>query len=674
MTHHRLSMPRRIGAVLLGVGLCSALPAVSQLTIEDIARPPAISSMSMAADGSYLVGLIDNGGELALTVWNLDDPSQPPTGSLPGDRMKFVAAQALKAGKLFVVGRQEWTGVLAGCGEGNRTGATRTFVTKLYMSDVALEDFEEPFERGTRDLDISEATRRCFELAGEAGLAADLPLDPDSVIARRTNTTRLSSEYFRVNLRTGEETMVYRELPGESVGSFDLRTGEVLTKSTIEPAEDGNYEFQTLLRNAAGEYEVHEPLTYTAFDRYNLDVLGRDEATGLYYVRTDRFQDKAGIYFYDPEARAFEPDPLFATTRFEAGGVFLGRQPSDFNQLLGFTYTGATSQYYFIDPEWDSLYQGLKQAFPGRNISFLDYNDDKSRILFSTSASNYPPAYYLLYDRTRTVELGQQRPWVDPDSLRPTELVYYPARDGLQIPAFLTLPAGWTPEDGPLPAVVLPHGGPWARDSSDWDGSGWPQFLASRGYVVLQPQYRGSVGWGRELWLAGDGEWGRAMQDDKDDAAAWLVEQGYGDAARTAIFGYSYGGYAAMAAVVRPDGPFRCAIAGAGVSDLARLGNTWSTSRLQRAVQGRTVQGLDPLDNADQANIPVLIYGGDRDVRVPLSHSQQFYMAVREHVPATFIEVPDMPHSLPWYPEHHRVTLAAIEAFLAGDCGLQPGS
>lgn len=653
-------------------GLLVLNTAPAQVAIEDLARQPAMSSVSMSSDGSYLVGLIENDGELALTVWDPDNESEP-IGTLPNDQMKFIAAAALKADRLFVLGRQEWTGVLDGCGEGNTTGATRTFVTKLYMTDTALEEFDEPFTRSGRALGVSEATERCFEIAGEAGLVADLPLDPDAVIAQRTDTLKLTSEYYRVNLRTGQEQLIYRETESESAGLFDLRTAELLTKNAISRGDEGNYSFLTLIRNAEGDFEVHDELTYTAFDRHTVQIAGRDEETGYYYVLTDLFLDKAGVYFYDAEAREFLPEPLFATQQYEAAGVLLGNKQSDFNQLLGFVYLGSDTDVYLVDPEWNAIYSGLEAAYPGRHVNILEYTDDKSRILFSTSSSIHPPTYYLLEDKARTVLLGAERPWIDSEALRPTELIYFSARDGLQIPGFLTLPKGWTRDDGPLPTVVLPHGGPWARDTSDWDPSGWPQFLASRGYAVLQPQYRGSTGWGRALWLAGDAQWGLKMQDDKDDAARWLVEEGYADEDSIAIFGYSYGGFAAMAAVVRPDGPFKCAIAGAGVSNLTRLGLNWSRDRVQRAVQGRTVTGMDPLDNADKANIPVLIYSGDRDVRVPIFHSESFYDEVQEHVPAKFLTIPDMPHSLPWYPEHHRATLDAIESFLANDCGM-PGA
>lgn len=659
---------------------CAIVPAtlafssqcLAQIAIEDIARQPAMSSMSMSSEGDFLVGLLENDGELGLTVWDLESDA-PPRGTLPNDRMKFIAATALKADHLFVIGRQEFTGALGGCGEGNTTGATRTFITKLYMTDTSLQEFEEPFTRGGRALGVSEETERCFEIAGEAGLAADLPLDPESVIAQRTDKLKLTSEYYRVNLRTGAERLIYRETESESAGLFDLRTGELLTRNQLSYASEGNYEFRTLIRNPDGDFELHDALSFTAFDRHTVEIVGRDEATGFYYVLTDLFRDKAAIYFYDPVAREFEEEPLFATEQFEATGVTLGITESDFNQLLGFTYAGAWEEFYAVDPEWGAIAQGLRNAYPDQHIQVLNYTSDKSKILFSVSSSTQPPNYYLLEDKSRTRLLGGQRPWIDSSSLRPTELVYYEARDGLTIPAFLTLPKGWTSEDGPLPSIVLPHGGPWARDDADWDPSGWTQFLASRGYAVLQPQYRGSEGWGHSLWLAGDAEWGLAMQDDKDDAAAWLVDEGYATEGEIAIFGYSYGGFAAMAAVVRPDGPFKCAIAGAGVANLQRLGLSWSQDRVQRAFQGRTVAGMDPLANADKADIPVLIYSGDRDVRVPIFHSESFYEAIEDRVPARFVSIPDMPHSLPWYPRHHRESLTAIEQFLAEDCDL-PGT
>ena len=160
------------------------------------------------------------------------------------------------------------------------------------------------------------------------------------------------------------------------------------------------------------------------------------------------------------------------------------------------------------------------------------------------------------------------------------------------------------------------------------------------------------------------------MQEDKDDGVAWLVDQGIADADRLAIFGYSYGGFAAAAAVVRDDAPYQCAIAGAPVTNLARLGNTWSENRIQRLRQGQTVTGLDPARNTSDARLPVLVFHGDRDVRVPLFHGTDFYNAVRGQVEARMVVIPDMPHQMPWYPSHYRVMMPEIEQFLSGPCGM----
>ncbi len=670
---------RIIAAATAGAAaLLAAAPAQAQIPVEELARTPAVTGVTMSDDGTYLTGLItppgNEGTELALTVWDLTDEGGP-TVTPANDRMRFFNAQALKAGKLFVRGYQAWTGQAMGCLEGGAAGgSTSTFVYKTYITGTEMDDFEEPFQAVSTGRG-GGMIERCFELSGEAGLYQNLPLSATEVIAFRMNSRSLNREFIRVNLETGEETLLYEENSRDTAGLFDPRTAELLTLSRMEPQGGGEYLFQTLIRNPqTGEFEVHDELTWTADDRRTINIAGRDEETGKYYIITDLFSDYDAVYMYDAATRTFDQEPVFAHKQFNATGVILGTTEESWNELIGFRYMGARGRTYYVDPEWASIQAGLQQAYPGKDIDIQNATDDLSKILFSTSSSTTPPVWYVLEDRRTPQLIGAARPWIDSEALRPTELVYYTARDGLQIPALLTLPKGFEAgADTPLPTVVMPHGGPWARDRADWDASGWPQFLASRGYAVLQPQYRGSDGWSRSLWLAGDAEWGLKMQDDKDDGLQWLVDQGIADPNRAAIFGYSYGGFAAMAATVRPNSPFQCAIAGAGVSNLERLGRTWSDNRVQRALQGKTVKGMDPIENAAKANIPILVYHGDRDVRVPLFHGRDFYNAVKDYTDAELLVVEDMPHSMPWWPEHHRQTLSAIEEYLANDCGLKPG-
>lgn len=658
-------------------GLCLASQATAQtraqpVPIDDFARVPNIQSVSMSAEGNLIVAVIaapgSNNEETALATWDLSNLQAGPVVTPSGDRMHFIAAAAIKAGRILAIGRQEWTGRLGGCGEGRTTGAEETFVTKAYLTDARHSRFDEAFARSGRALGVSEDTQRCFEIAGTASIAANLPLDPDNVIIRQLNQNSLRSDYYRYNLRTNDASLLYREA-GATAALINPRDGEVLVRESVVAA-NGDYEIQVQIRNAqTGQYDAQPALTRTLGARYTQTFAGIDEASGQYYVITDRFSDKAAVYFYDPRTGQFSSEPVVANPDYDIVGITLGSSPSNFNQLLGFTYAGPDYATYWLDPDIRSVQEGLNASFRDRTVTLIDFNADLSTVLFETSNGAHPPTYYLLRNRRDATVLGQSRPWINSETLRRPELIHYQARDGMNIPGILTLPNGWRREDGPLPTIILPHGGPWARDTTGWDESGWPQFLASRGYAVLQPQYRGSEGWGRQLWLAGDAEWGQKMQDDKDDGAAWLVSQGIAAQDRIAIFGYSYGGYAAIAATERPNSPYQCAIAGAGVAALTRVGNSWSQDRLQRIYQGRTVAGMDPMHHTENASIPILLIHGDRDVRVPLFHSQEFYNAVRNRVAARLVVIPDMPHSLPWYPRHYRTMLTEIENYLRTDCG-----
>jgi dipeptidyl aminopeptidase/acylaminoacyl peptidase len=255
--------------------------------------------------------------------------------------------------------------------------------------------------------------------------------------------------------------------------------------------------------------------------------------------------------------------------------------------------------------------------------------------------------------------------------LASVESTSYKARDGLDIPAFVTQPHGVEPKL--LPLVVMPHGGPFARD--EWSYDPWAQFLANRGYVVLQPNFRGSTGYGRSFVEKGVGQWGRTMQDDLDDGVKWLVEQGKVDPKRVCIMGASYGGYAAMWAAARNPDIYRCAISFAGISDLAAMirydRKAFSAARYHRAwrekVQGEKSFDLDtvsPLYTASQISIPLLIAHGDKDENVPVSQSKKLHEALKKaNKPHEFIVFEGEGHGLQ-SPENAVGFLKRVEDFL----------
>jgi len=653
-----------------------AEPEAKPIPVKEFGKKAAISSLSLSNEGDFLVGLITlpntKQEETALAVWELGesiDISKPliPTRATPAnDRMEFVAASAIGGDKIRVLGKQAWTGQTY-CIEGGGAGAVKTWIYKTYFGDKNIK----PQELDDDFANLADDKNECARLSGEITVAESLPLDPEHVIASAYDVDAQAPKYYKVNLATESKEFLYQDSGNLQNGYIDPRTGNVLTKFELEPIGGNDYEVRTYILNAqTGTYDLEAPLTYTAAARYQVDTVGHDEQSGKYYVITDRFSDKASVYLYDPVADKFSEGPLFAHPEFSASGVILGRNQDNFNIPLGFTYDGLVQETYWVDPEMRSVQDGLESIFPGLMVDVMDWNEDRSRILFSTEESNSPPTYYLLVDKSKLAVIGSSRPWFSDYQMSKSKLVYYDARDGLEIPAILTPAVGWEKGDAPRPTIIHPHGGPWARDFGGWDSSGWVQFLTSRGYHVLQPQYRGSQGFGRELWLAGDNEWGQKMQDDKDDGAAWLVSEGYADPDRIAIFGYSYGGFAAFAATVRENGPYQCAIAGAGVSNLALFRTKVSENRISRAVQGHTMTGMDPLANSDHAVLPILVYHGDRDVRVPIKDGRDFYNAVKNKVPAKFLSMKDMGHQgVLWSPENHRESLEAIDDFLRNDCG-----
>ncbi|MEO7053108.1 MAG: alpha/beta fold hydrolase [Rhodanobacter sp.] len=672
-------MRRSFFQSLLGGTLATALAlgsvhAAEPIPVESLARLPALQSVSMSPDGKHLVGLIPSPKDkdaTALATWDTDSLSTGPKVVTPsGDHMKFIAAYALKADKILAVARQEWTGDIGGCGEGKAAGATKTFVTKTYLASDDQKDFGEAFANERRQLGVSKGTEQCLEISGTSALVDMLPLDPDRVIISQLSQLTWTANYYLYNLKTKDRELLFKGGNRATPSLFDSRTGKVLAKSEIETA-GGGYEQRILLLNSkTGQFDLQPALTTKLSDRYSVDVAGIDDTTGKFYILTDQFSDKMQARLYDPITQKFDPDAVVEDKNFSIGGLLFSTRASNFNQIVGFVVDGPYRQVVYVDPALKGIQESIKQAFPGQQVSISSYTDDLSKVLFTTQSASDPQAYHLLLNKKEVANLGSTRPWIGKDMTGKESWVTYKARDGREIPAILDLPAGWKEGDAAAPAIIMPHGGPWSRDYEGWDAPGWVPMLTSRGYAVLRPQYRGSEGIGRDLWRAGDKEWGLKMSDDLDDGAAWLVSQHIAAQNRIAIFGYSYGGFAAVAATVRSPSPYQCAIAGAPVANLGRLGTSWSDNRLQRILQGETVKGMDPMRNADKAHLPIMLFDGTRDVRTPPAiHAEPFYEAVKNKVPAQFHWIADMPHSMPWYPSQQRETLNLILNFLQKDCG-----
>lgn len=303
-----------------------------------------------------------------------------------------------------------------------------------------------------------------------------------------------------------------------------------------------------------------------------------------------------------------------------AGLVRIGRQ----KRVVGVSFVTDRRETEFFDPELRKLGVALGKALPGRLVTFIDASADESKLLLFAGGDSDPGLYYLFDKKTRRMEeLIPARPQTQGYKLATVKAVTYPAADGTQIPGYLTLPAG---SDGKnLPAIVMPHGGPSARD--EWGFDWLAQFFAHQGYAVLQPNYRGSAGYGAD-WFQKNGfqSWRTAI-GDVSDGGRWLVKQGIARPGKLAIVGWSYGGYAALqSAVVDPD-LFKAVVAIAPVTDLETLRSEFLnfTNYLQVSAfigKGPHVTEGSPAQNASAIKAPVLLFHGDLDANVGIGESR----------------------------------------------------
>ena len=309
-------------------------------------------------------------------------------------------------------------------------------------------------------------------------------------------------------------------------------------------------------------------------------------------------------------------------------------------RLSGLRYlVGDTYRYRFFNPAHQRLWNSIAAAYPGDRVQLASLSDDRRRAVVIVDSPTEGPAYGLVDMATgRASWLGPVYNGIRGADISPVRYITYAAGDGLQISGYLTLPVGREARN--LPLVVLPHGGPEARDSGGFDW--WAQALASRGYAVLQPNFRGSAGYGYAFVSAGFGEWGRKMQTDLSDGVHHLAQQGIVDAARVCIVGASYGGYAALAGVTLQSGVYRCAASISGVSDPAGLmryaAEASQGDMAQRywsefmGVEGRrdpTLALISPLAHAADATAPILLIHGRDDTVVPFRQTQAMAEALR---------------------------------------------
>jgi dipeptidyl aminopeptidase/acylaminoacyl peptidase len=345
----------------------------------------------------------------------------------------------------------------------------------------------------------------------------------------------------------------------------------------------------------------------------------------------------------------------------------------DGTRPLAAYYTDDRDRVEWFDPKLKEIQAALDQAVPGKEAWIVSRSRDDELMIVLVTGANDPGGYYYFKPAEGTMHrMAAVNEHLRGRILAASKPVTYKARDGLLIHAYLTLPPG-RPAKG-LPLIVMPHGGPYGvRDNGDYDA--YVQLLANRGYAVLQPNYRGSDSYGRAFEEKGDGQWGRAMQDDLDDGMDWLVHEGIADAKRVCLVGASYGGYAALWGATRNPERYRCAASLAGVADVARqlrysrdfFANGSERRQWETKVKGRSdfkLGDISPLDHITQLRVPVLLAHGKDDQRVPIKQSDLYARAAAAAgKPYEYYSYENEGHGLS-DPAHIKDYMDRLEAFL----------
>ena len=637
-------------ALVMSVPL--AVPAGAEVPAEHFGELPTIHDAALSPDGSRVAIFVNVDGVYGAQVVDLEDTGGDPVGILLDSKL-----------------RPNW---IAWSGD-----------DRVLMSVTQVQD-RWPYRLGSiyaLDPDTGEGgwlVERPRTRSTQSRLGSDpdvfeqfyntvvdwLPDDPDHILMSFADKRQFRRDLQKVNVHTGSYTSVERGSRNVQSWTTDL-SGTARVKEGLMSDADTEEDYFMQVRGTDGEWrDIGE---FPGIDRETV-VYGFLDDPEVMVVGAREGRDTLGLYAYDLRERKVG-EKLFHHDSYDVGGVV--RDPRD-GRIIGAHYTGDTSQTVLFDDHDDTL-ESVRGGNPGYQVQFVSTNDGGDTLLLKLSNA-YDPGALVLQKADGTMgSLARYRPRLPSDEMGLVVPVRYTARDGASIPSYVTLPPTVNDTAGirKLPFVVLPHGGPFARDTAEFDW--FAQFFASRGYGVLQMNFRGSTGYGESFAEAGRENW-QVMRDDVEDGARWLVEKGYADPGRMCVGGWSYGGYAALMSGVDHPELFGCVISVAGLSDLDatirdardfRFGNLQRNFILKGFASKDEMRANQPVKVADRMTLPTFIAHGEQDLAVEFKQHQALRRALRKSgAEVTELSVDDDHYfSLQ---ENRQKLMRELDAFLQG--------
>lgn len=448
---------------------------------------------------------------------------------------------------------------------------------------------------------------------------------PNELLIQHNKRNPQFFDVYLLNTSTGEMKMV-AENPGNVTEWLTDHEGKIRAavqtdgvNSHLLFRETEKEKFKTVLTTSFKE--TLTPVLFT-FDNKNL------------YVLSNLNRDKISIAEFDPRS-AKEVKEVYSHPDVDVDGIDYSKKRKVLTQVY---YNTDKPHKHFLDNETKAIHENISKELPDYTFYIARMNKAEDKLLVYASSDKYFGGYYFYDVKAKSLKkLSDFKPWLKEENMAEMKPITYKSRDGLTINGYLTLPKGVEAKN--LPVVVNPHGGPWARDA--WGYNPEVQFLANRGYGVLQMNFRGSTGYGKKFWESSFKQWGRTMQDDITDGVKWLIREGIADSTRIAIYGGSYGGYATLAGITKTPELYACAVDYVGVANMFTFMNTippyWEPYRemfYEMVGNPKTdsvmLAEVSPVFHVDKIKCPLLVAQGSNDPRVNKAESDQIVESLRK--------------------------------------------
>ncbi|TCV94975.1 dipeptidyl aminopeptidase/acylaminoacyl peptidase [Luteibacter rhizovicinus] len=643
----------RVRAVV--AALCMFVPVVQSADLipaSDFARKPELLSPRLSPDGKHISIQVDDpdGRSHSLAIYDVDDMTHPV--SLIRMPMYEVPAQVVWVNSTRIV-----------VAKGKQYGSVeKPFMTGELLA-VDVNGKRQDYLYGSETFGRRSATRSTDR---GWGTVDGLPV--------KTN----GHFYMRAVAWDNQNRTLLYDVDAET-SARHLMTQFDMSDVDFMVGADGNVLFA---------WGKDNDFNYVVYHRENNSWAkwGRDQS-GVSFSPIRQVSGGTRLWaFYSPAggpAQLVEQDESGANRKVLAKDDFGSVSTSGLwtaapEQPFGVRTLTGVPKVTYLDPQLPAakIHAALSQKFPGYFVHFVDFSEDGGQLLVYISSDRDPGRYFMMDMHTlKAKALFASEPWVDPAKMAERRPIRFKASDGREIEGILTLPKGKT--EAGLPMVLLPHGGPHGV-SDDWFYDSDAQFLANRGYLVLQVNYRGSSGRGAEFDQAGYLKWGTRVQQDMIDGVKWAIDQTYADPKRICVYGASFGAYSAMMTVARAPGMFRCAIGYAGIYDLKMM---YSKGDIRQQKYGRSyltnVIGRDDADLAansptmlaDKIDVPVFLVHGEDDQRAPFEQAKAMRAALdKAHRKYEWMSVPGEGHGF-YKSENEEAFLTKMETFLKANIG-----